>query len=174
MEFNSLTAKEIEFGDLERELAVTRTVLERLPEEHYAWKAHEKSMSLGELALHVAGLPGWMRDTIGQDVLDVASAPPPPTELKDRAQLLGRFDETVAELRMAIERFDPAAWDRPWTLRNGEHVMVTRPRATVYRIWCLNHLIHHRAQLCVYLRLLNIPVPTVYFNTADDPTWVFA
>jgi uncharacterized damage-inducible protein DinB len=66
-----------------------------------------------------------------------------------------------------------ANFNRPWTMRNGQQVMVTRPRATVYRVWCMNHMIHHRAQLCLYLRLLNVPVPTVYFNTADDPTWVF-
>jgi uncharacterized damage-inducible protein DinB len=165
--------KEIAFGDLERELKVTRTVLERLPEEHYAWKPHEKSMSLGKLALHVAELPDWTRVTIAQDELDAASAPRPPSELKDRAELLARFDRHVAALREAVEKFDVANLNKPWSMRNGSKVMVTRPRAMVYRVWCLNHMIHHRAQLCLYLRLLNVPVPTVYFNSADDPTWVF-
>jgi len=167
------TLKQIAFGDLERELAVTRTVLERLPEQHYGWKPHEKSMSLGQLALHVAELPEWARVTIGQDELDAATAPRPPDKLKDRAQLLDRFDGHVAGLREAVEKFDAANLNRDWTMRNGKQVMVTKPRATVYRVWCMNHLIHHRAQLCLYLRLLNVPVPTVYFNTADDPTWVF-
>jgi uncharacterized damage-inducible protein DinB len=165
--------KALAFGDLERELTVTRAVLERLPEQHYEWKPHEKSMTLGRLALHVAGLPEWMRDTIGQDVLDVASAPRPPAVLKDRAELLGRFDRNVATLREAIARFNVENLNHPWTLRNGSQDIVSRPRGMVYRVWCLNHLIHHRGQLCLYLRLLNVPVPTIYFNTADDPTMVF-
>jgi uncharacterized damage-inducible protein DinB len=173
MDSSAPTLKEIAFGDLERELAVTRKVLERLPQEHYGWKPHPKSMSLGQLALHVALLPDWIRVAIGQDELDAASAPRPPEKLKDRAELLDMFDRHVTALRLAVERFDAADWNRQWTMRRGQQVMVTRPRATVYRIWCVNHLIHHRGQLCVYLRLLNVAVPTVYFNTADDPTWMF-
>ena len=170
---DSVSLKEIVFGDLERELKVTRAVLERLPEEHYGWKPHEKSMSLGKLALHVSDLPDWMRVTIGQDELDAASAPRSPAELKDRAELLARFDRHADGLRQAVEQFDIANLNKPWTMRSGQKVFVTRPRAMVYRVWDLNHMIHHRAQLCLYLRLLNVPVPTVYFNTADDPTWVF-
>ncbi|HEV2969548.1 MAG TPA: DinB family protein [Pirellulales bacterium] len=170
----SLSPKQIAFYDLDRELDATRPVLERLPEDRYDWKPHEKSMSLGQLALHVADLPDWTRVAIAQDELDAANAPRPPAVLKDRQELLGRFDRNVAALREAVARFDAATLNQPWTMRNGEQVMVTRPRALVYRVWCVNHLIHHRAQLCLYLRLLNVAVPTVYFNTADDPTWVFA
>jgi uncharacterized damage-inducible protein DinB len=114
-----------------------------------------------------------MRVTIAQDELDAATAPRSPAELKDRAELLARFDRHVAALRQAVDQFDIADLNKPWSMRNGPKIMVTRPRAMVYRVWCLNHMIHHRAQLCLYLRLLNVPVPTVYFNTADDPTWVF-
>jgi uncharacterized damage-inducible protein DinB len=162
------------FLDLERELSVTRTVLERLPESHFDYKPHEKSMTLGRLASHVADLPGWMLVTIGQNELDFATSPPPPPPATNRDNLLERFDKNVAAVHEAVARFDPAALGNDWTLRNGPQVMTTRPRDYVYRIWCMNHLIHHRAQLCLYLRLLNVPVPTVYFNTADDPTWVFA
>jgi len=173
MNEESLTLKEIAFVDLERELKVTRTVLERLPPEHYDWKPHEKSMSLGQLALHVADLPGWIRVTIDRDELNVADAPRPPKTLKDRDELLARFDGNVSGVRDAVARFRAEDLNKPWSMRNGEEIMVTKQRAVVYRIWCLNHLIHHRAQLCLYLRLLNVPVPTVYFNSADDPTWVF-
>jgi uncharacterized damage-inducible protein DinB len=83
------------------------------------------------------------------------------------------FDKNAAALREAIDKFDMANFDKPWTMRRGEQIMVTRPRPVVFRIWSVNHMIHHRAQLGLYLRLLNIPVPTVYFNSADDPTWVF-
>ncbi len=170
---NPPTLKEIAFGDLERELKVTRAVLDRLPPEHYAWKPHEKSMTLGKLALHVTDLPDWMRVTIAQDELDAATAPRSPAELKDRAELLARFDRHAAALREAVDQFDIANLNKPWSMRNGQKVMVTRPRAMVYRVWCLNHMIHHRAQLCLYLRLLNVPVPAVYFNSADEPNWVF-
>lgn len=171
---NSPSPKDLAFGDLERELAVTRTVLERVPEAHFTWRPHEKSMSLGSLALHVADMPGWITATIDRDELDTADAPRPPAELKTRQELLDRFDRNVAAARAAVGRFDMANYDKPWSMRNGEQVIVTRPRSLVYRIWCANHLVHHRGQLCLYLRLLNVPVPTVYFNTADDPTWVFA
>src|SRR5437868_12995218 len=104
--------KEIAFGDLERELGVTRAVLARLPEAHYGWKPHEKSMTLARLALHVAEMPEWMRVTIAQDELDVGSAPRPPAELKDAAGLLGRFDRNVAALREAVARFEMANFNR--------------------------------------------------------------
>lgn len=162
----------VAFGDLERELAFTRIVLERLPEEKFAWKPHEKSMSLGQLAVHVAQLPEWARVTIAQDELDAANAPRL-AELHTREELLALFDANAHALREAVANFDVARWHGPWTMRNGEQVFVTRPRDFVYRIWCVNHLIHHRGQLCVYLRLLDIPVPTVYFNSADAPEWLF-
>jgi uncharacterized damage-inducible protein DinB len=174
MSANSPSAKEIIFWDLERELAVTRKVLEQLPQEHYDWKPHEKSMSLAKLALHVATLPDWARGAIAEDGLDAATAPRPPSELKSQKDLLALFDRSAAALREAAGRFDAEKFGQTWTMRSGSTIMTSQPRATVYRVWCLNHLIHHRAQLCLYLRLLNIPVPTVYFNTADDPTWVFS
>src|SRR4051794_7115254 len=117
MRTNELSSRDIAFGDVERELAVTRTVLERLPEEHYDWKPHEKSMSLGKLALHVADLPGWMTATIAHDEPDAASAPRLPAELKDRAQLLARFDANASAAREAIAKFDMAHYNDPWTMR---------------------------------------------------------
>jgi uncharacterized damage-inducible protein DinB len=174
MTSESSSKNHVAFVDLERELGVTRTLLERLPEEHYGWKPHEKSMTLGRLASHVADLPGWMRVTIAEDELDFATSPRPPQPPTTREELLARFDKNAAAAREAVARFDPASLRREWTLRNGQQVLTTRPKDYVYRVWCMNHLIHHRAQLCLYLRLLNVPVPTVYFNTADDPSWVFA
>jgi len=166
--------KEVIFGDLEREIAVTRKVLERLPAEHFDWRPHEKSMTLGRLAVHVADMPDWIRGTLASDEFDAADAPRPPEKLKDNSELLARFDKNVAAMREAVAKFDVANWDNAWTMRQGEQVFVSRPRPIVYRVWSVNHMIHHRGQLCLYLRLLNVPVPTVYFNTSDDPTWVFA
>src|ERR1700744_5459485 len=114
MNSGTTLVKEDLFTDLERELTVTRKVLERLPQEHYKWKAHEKSMSLGQLATHVATLPDWIRATLAADELDAASAPRPPAELKDRDHLLAIFDGHVAALRPIVEKFDPANWNHPW------------------------------------------------------------
>src|SRR5581483_8355732 len=115
--------KELAFLDLERELTVTRAVLERLPEEHYGWKPHEKSMALGRLAAHVADLPGWMRVTIGEDELDAATARRPPQTVNTRQELLERFDQNAAALREVVATFDVSRLNRPWTMRNGQQVM---------------------------------------------------
>ena len=169
----STSVKEIAFADLDRELARTRKVLERLPEAHFAFKPHEKSMSLGRLAMHVATLPQWMVDTLARDELDLATAEGPRTEPSGREDLLATFDENVAKVKEATARIDDAALTKKWSLRNGGDVLYTAPRYQVLRVWCVNHLVHHRAQLCVYLRLLNEPVPAVYFNSADEPEWTF-
>ncbi len=165
--------KDLIFGDLEREIAVTRKVLERLPAAHFDWRPHEKSMTLGRLGVHVADMPDWIRATVAADELDAANAPRPPEKLTDNAELLARFDRNVTAMREAVAKFDVANWERTWTMRRGEQVIVTRPRPVVYRVWSVNHMVHHRGQLCLYLRVLNVAVPTVYFNTADDTTWVF-
>ena len=161
------------FLDLPRELAVTRTVLAALPTAHFEWTPHPKSMTLRRLAQHVAELPDWIRGTLEDDVMDVTSAPRPPENIHDTPALIARFDHNVARLNDAVAHFDPARLAGNWTMKNGSETIVSRPRPVVYRIWCLNHLIHHRAQLALYLRLLNTPVPTIYFNTADNPEWVF-
>ena len=153
--------KLLAFGDLERELTVTRAVLDRLPEDRYDWKPHEKSMTLGRLAMHVATMPDWERSTLATDDLDVSTMPQMPTHVTSRAQLLSVFDASVAALRKTVADFDVRQFASNWTIRSGPQVMNTSPRTTVHRIWCLNHMVHHRGQLCLYLRLLNIPVPTI-------------
>jgi uncharacterized damage-inducible protein DinB len=165
--------KDVIFGDLERELAVTRKVLSAVPADKFDWKPHVKSMSLGKLAIHIATLPEWMTHTLAQDVLDFATAPRPPQSVADTAALLALFDDRASALRQAVATFDPAAWDAIWTMKNGAQIFTAQPRSKVFRVYDLNHMIHHRGQLCLYLRLLNVKVPTVYFNTADDPTFIF-
>jgi uncharacterized damage-inducible protein DinB len=166
--------KDTVFLDLEREFGVTRKVLERLPEREFGWKPHEKSMSLGRLAMHVATLPDWMQLTLDEPGLDMASSRRPRLEPENSKDLLDTFDNAIAKVRASVDRLKPEVLAAAWTVRNGAQVMTSQPRAKVYRIWCMNHLVHHRAQLCVYLRLLNVPVPAVYFNSADEPDWVFA
>jgi uncharacterized damage-inducible protein DinB len=166
--------RDLAFADVEREVAVTRRVLERLPEAKLGWQVHEKSMALGRLAMHVANLLQWSIDTVTKDGLDVGSTLPMrdvPTSLAD---ILQTFDRNAAALRDAMARTTDADLERPWSLRQGSQVIYKAPRASVLRTWCLNHVVHHRAQLCVYLRMLNVPVPAVYFNSSDEPEWVFA
>jgi uncharacterized damage-inducible protein DinB len=167
------TTTEIAFIDLERELAATRRVLERLPEQHLAWKPHEKSMSLGRLAMHVATLPQWAADTLTKDGLDMQQPPQMRTEPNDVADILQTFDEQAAAVRAALAKTDDATLAATWTLQSGDQVLYSNTRSFVLRVWCVNHMIHHRAQLCVYFRLLNVPVPAVYFNSADEPDWNF-
>jgi uncharacterized damage-inducible protein DinB len=167
------STKDLAFCDLEREFAVTRRILERVPEEHFDWKPHEKSMSLLQLAGHVATMPIWCLVTLEQDGLNFTSPPDIPRDFSSRDSLLRLFDEYASKVLTALERLDDAALEQTWTLRNGEQVMYAQSRNYVLRVWSVNHMIHHRGQLCLYLRLLNVPVPAVYFNSADEPEMKF-
>src|SRR5262245_25540203 len=155
--------------DFEFELALTRKVLERLPEVHFAWKPHEKSMHLGRLAAHIANILNWFAMGIQKDGLDLATLPPPDTRgPTTSAELIALFDKNVAAARAAFGQLNDAALDDTWTLRMGERVIKAMPRRLVLRTMSLSHMIHHRAQLLVYLRLLNISVPAVYGPSADE------
>jgi uncharacterized damage-inducible protein DinB len=160
--------KDLLFADLESELATTRRVLERVPDEHLAWKPHEKSMSLGGLATHIANLVRWQVGMLRQDDFDFATSPPPMTAAPSREALLATFDANVAELRAAFAETSDDALSRDWTLRRGEHVVFKRPRSIVLRSAGMMHVAHHRGQLTVYLRQLDVPLPSVYGPTADE------
>lgn len=166
--------KSLAFADLDRELTVTRRVLERLPADKFGWQPHAKSMTIGRLAMHVANLPRWLADTLERDEFDMAAPPKMRNEPHDLADVLQTFDDNAAAVTAAMARTDDAALARDWALRQGEKLLFSESKALVVRRWCLSHLIHHRAQLCVYLRLHDVPVPAVYFNSADEPEWVFA
>lgn len=170
---SSSSLKDVAFCDLQREIDATRRVLERLPGEHWAWKPHEKSMSLGRLATHVATLWQWFTTTIERDEMDFDSPPKIAQEYSSKEELLSEHEKHIAAVTNAMARMDDAAMFDNWTLRHGEQVLHTKPRAVILRVWCLNHLINHRAQLCLYLRLLDVPVPAVYFNSADEPEMVW-
>ncbi len=159
--------KQLALGDLNHELGITRKLLERVPEEHLEWKPHEKSMTLGRLALHVATIIYWVTRTVENDHLDLATLQgnPPPTS---RQQILDAFQEKVDEMRRTLESADDAVLMRPWQLRRGEQVLQTMPTLAVVRGMAINHMIHHRGQLSVYLRLLNVPLPAMYGPSADE------
>lgn len=164
--------QQLAFGDLEQELATTRRVLERVPEDRLDWQPHAKSMSLGKLAMHVATLPFYGEVLVQSDEFDFATTPTPGIEgVASRAELLETFETRVAALREALARTEDAALGEPWTLRNGEHVIFTLPRFAVMRGMLISHMVHHRAQLGVYLRLLDVPVPSMYGPSADEPAF---
>lgn len=164
--------KQIALGDVEQELASTRRLLERVPDEHMGWKPHERSWTLGELTGHIANLPLWFSMTTEGDEVDLDAGPPPVEPPADRDELLRRWDETSAGARHALLRMPDAALGDDWTLRAGETVYFTIPRGAALRSFVVSHLCHHRGQLTVYLRLLDVPLPPLYGPTADEsPEW---
>lgn len=157
--------------EFDQEMASTRKTLERIPMEKPDWKPHEKSMAMGPLAIHVATIPDWAAVTIAQDSLDFmpeGGQPYQPPKLSTQKELLEAFDQGVVKARAAIAGASDEHLAKPWTLLAGGKVIFTMPRAAVLRSMVLNHLIHHRAQLGVYLRLNGIAVPAIYGPSADE------
>jgi uncharacterized damage-inducible protein DinB len=153
--------------EFEHEMANTRKTLERVPEDKLAWKPHDRSMSLGHLARHLAEIPSWTGPTIEQDSLDMAGYKQP-AEPKSRKEILDAFDQNVKAARAALDKLQDAWLGKPWTLKSGEQVYFSLPKGGVLRGFVFSHIIHHRAQLGVYLRLLNVPVPSIYGPSADE------
>lgn len=153
--------------EFDHEIATTRKVLERVPMDKADWTPHQKSYSLGALATHVATIPMWGEVTINQPEIDLA--PGQTTELaKTREELLERFDKNVAATRAALTSTTDAVLLSPWSLKVGGKTIFTQPKIGVWRGFVMNHLVHHRAQLAVYLRLLDVPVPSIYGPSADE------
>jgi uncharacterized damage-inducible protein DinB len=157
--------------EFDQEMASTRKTLERIPMEKAAWKPHEKSSAMGPLAVHAATIPDWAAVTVEQDSLDfmpVGGEPYQPPKVNTQKELLEVFDHGVAKARAAIAGASDEHLAKPWTLLAGGKVIFTMPRAAVLRSMVMNHLIHHRAQLGVYLRLNDVPVPAIYGPSADE------
>lgn len=158
--------------EFDHEVANTRKVLERVPEGKPDYKPHEKSMALDRLAGHLAELPGWAKETILQDSIELGSNDPAkqqtPFKMTSRKQLLEEFDKRVAAGRAAIAGASDEEFMKPWSLVAGGKPVFTLPKIAVLRGFVMNHMIHHRAQLGVYLRLNNVPVPSIYGPSADE------
>lgn len=156
------------YADLDQELDATRRVLGRVPFEHWDWKPHERSSSLGRLAVHLAELPHFAEVMATTDELDMAAAPYAPSVVNNRDELLALFDERAATMRRAVAGLDAGRLAQHWRLRVGDAVFLDAPRSLLLRQHGISHPVHHRAQLTVYLRLLGVPVPGVYGPSADD------
>jgi uncharacterized damage-inducible protein DinB len=165
-----MAIKDAVLPEFDQEMAVTRTLLERVPSGRGDWKPHAKSMPLGELAMHLAGLPSWLALAFGGDEFDTNPPGGPAFRtpaFTDTSTLVAAFDASVAAGREAISQAADDAFTTSWALKSGGHVVLSMPRSAVVRRFVLNHLFHHRGQLSVYLRLLDVPLPSIYGPTAD-------
>lgn len=165
----SVSPADLLFPDLDEELGATRRMIAQVPDGHVDWSPHDKSMTLGELASHLAELPGFPGLMLAHDEFDMSESDFEQRVVDDTDERLEIFDEAAARLR---DLLDDLTWDRAmaeWTLRLDGEVLMQGPRSVLVRNAGLSHMAHHRAQLGVYLRLLDVPLPRVYGPTADEP-----
>ena len=155
-------------AELEQEAKATRKLLERVPLEKHDWKPHEKSMALGRLAFHVAEIYGWASSTLDQDELDFAKFDYKPKISGTTEELLAVFDDNYNKAMKSLKNAADPTFMENWTLKNGDVTYFTLPKIAVLRSFAFSHQIHHRAQLGVYLRMLDVPLPGMYGPTADE------
>ncbi|MCE1228820.1 MAG: DUF664 domain-containing protein [Firmicutes bacterium] len=163
--------REALLAEFDHEMATTRRMLERVPEAHLSWKPHPKSMSLQVLVSHLVNIPTWLPPTLEQSFIDMApvgEAPITTPQQTSRDQWMQTFDTNVANARASLAALEAPKLAELWSLKAGEKIFFTLPKGAVLRSFIFNHLIHHRAQLGVYLRLLDVPLPSVYGPTADE------
>jgi len=156
--------------EFDHEISTTRKLLERVPEDRLSWAPHAKSMSLARLATHLATLPWWGEMTLTQAEFDTAGVPTP-ADAASRAELLSLFDTSAARTRAALVGKSDVELMAPWALKRSGQTIFSMPKAAVWRSFVLSHLIHHRGQLSVYLRLLDVSVPSIYGPSADEGTF---
>lgn len=155
-------------AEMEQEASVARACLERIPAEKFDWKPHEKSMAFGRLAVHIAEMFNWTAATLQQSELDFAKFDYKPLEPAATSELVEFLDKNVAEAIDVLRNTTDDVFMEDWTMRNGETVYMTMPKIAVMRSFVMNHIVHHRGQLSVYLRLNDIPVPSIYGPSADE------
>jgi uncharacterized damage-inducible protein DinB len=166
-----MTIGQMMLGEFDQEMQNTRKTLERCPDDKWNWKPHDKSGTVGWLAGHIATMPGWTAVTLTTDQLDYAPVDGPayqPPKTDNRKELLAVFDKSAAEARTALSTVSDQEIMKPWKLLAGGKEILTLPRVACLRGMIFNHIIHHRAQLTVYYRLLGIPVPALYGPSADE------
>ncbi|NQV72167.1 DinB family protein [bacterium] len=156
------------FSDLESELAKTRVMLERIPSDHLDWQPHEKSWDLFKLARHIANIPTWVGMTLNSDGLDFSVPFPPRPVATTPAELLAEYDANCKQALADIQAATDAEFGKTWTLSKGDHVIFAQPKKDVIREWAISHMVHHRAQLSIYYRLVGVSVPPLYGPSADE------
>jgi uncharacterized damage-inducible protein DinB len=163
-----MTLAQTFLAEVQHESANTRKLLAVIPFDKADFKPHEKSMTLKRLAIHVTETTGWWKECLTQDELDFAKDSGEKKDFNTTEELLAYHDTLVANAEKILSNTPDEEFFKPWTMRSGEQVFFTMPKAAVVRTWCLNHLFHHRGQLTVYLRLLDVPLPGMYGPTADN------
>jgi uncharacterized damage-inducible protein DinB len=165
-----MAIKDALLPEFDHEMATTRRLLERVPEAEFAWKPHDKSMALGQLAGHIANLPSWCTAMFGATVfdLDTLAVDLRPRLPTSRAALIEEFDAKVSGARSQLTSTTDGELMTPWTLKKSGQEIFTLPRISAIRSFVMNHIIHHRGQLSVYLRLKDVPLPSIYGPTADE------
>jgi uncharacterized damage-inducible protein DinB len=154
--------------EFDREMATTRKMLERFPEDKVEWRPHETSMTMGRLAGHVAELAGWTLPTLTQDKLELDPNNYAPVVIRSRAEALRQFDDTVKTARAAIAGANDETFMKPWTFVAGGKTVFTMPKIAVYRSFVMNHMVHHRGQLAAFYRIAGVPVPSLYGPSKDE------
>lgn len=161
--------RDVLLPEFDHEMAVTRRVLARVPYEAVEWKPHPKSMTLGQLASHLADIPGWASALVDRDGYDMGDEQPElPRTLSSPTELLETFDRNVATARALLVTVSDGELLAPWTLKEKGQDVFTSPKLTALRAFLFNHAVHHRGQLCVYLRERDVPVPSIYGPSADE------
>lgn len=166
-----MSLSDIVFADFEQEMAQTRKTLERVPDEKWDWKIHEKSNTIGWVATHLGRIPAWTMSTFDQDSLDLSPPdgpsfdPPTPTNCAENLEI---FDENVAQALATLKSVDDETLQKPWSLLNAGETLFTLPKMAVIRTWVINHTVHHRGILTVYFRVNGVPVPALYGPSADE------
>jgi len=166
-----MTIAESILPEFELEMAGTRKTLERITDDKLEWKAHPKSNTIGWVASHLVDIAGWIEGTLTQDAWDinpVGGEPYKTAQLNSNQEILDQFDANVAAARKCIAATPDEEFAKPWSLLSAGQPLLTMPKQAVIRTWVLNHSIHHRAHLCVYLRLNDIPVPGLYGPSGDE------
>jgi|SRR5690349_696787 uncharacterized damage-inducible protein DinB len=163
-----MALKDALLPEFDHEMGTTRRLLERVPDADLTWKPHEKSFSLGHLAAHLANLLTWVDIACDNAIFDVLTLDNRSRDAESKAEILQTFDANVRRARARIAEQTDSALLSPWTMTQGQHEMFTMPKAAVLRTFVMNHMIHHRGQLTVYLRLRNVPLPSIYGPTADE------
>jgi uncharacterized damage-inducible protein DinB len=161
-----MALKESLLAEYDHEMGTTRRLLERVPDDKLGWKPHEKSMALGELASHLGNIPNWTSVILNDTAFDLATT----TKVEpktSRAEIVSLFDASTKSARPQLDRTD-AEYAAPWSLKRGGQLIFTLPRLAAFRSFVLNHSIHHRGQLSVYLRLNDVPLPPIYGPSADE------
>lgn len=163
-----MSPAEVFLSEFEHELASTRRMLERVPDQHLDFRPHAKSATLGYLAQHIAQQPDWGVAVLDRDELDLTKLPSPSVPSSHR-EILDALEAAATRFCASLEKATAESFGAPWTLKMGDQVIFTLPKAAVLRSVVMNHLYHHRGQLSVYLRLLDVPVPGIYGPSADEP-----